>query len=99
MLYMIIEKFHSGKVKDLYKRFEEKGRLMPDGLRYINSWVAENLSCCYQLMETDKKESVDEWVNNWKDLIDFEIIPVITSDQAKEKVFAVGESPGGGNAV
>jgi Domain of unknown function (DUF3303) len=88
MLYMIIEKFYPGKVKNLYKRFEEKGRLMPEGLTYINSWVAENLSCCYQLMETDETEKLDEWVNNWNDLADFEIIPVITSGQAKEKVFA-----------
>jgi len=87
MLYMIIEKFHPGKVKDLYKRFDENGRLMPEGLVYINSWINENITTCFQIMETDAIERIHEWINNWKDLVDFEIIPVLTSTQAKEKIF------------
>ena len=85
---MVIEKFKQGKVKDLYKRFEEKGRLMPDGLTYINSWITEDVSACYQLMETHDINKLYEWINNWNEFADFEIIPVITSQQAKEKVFA-----------
>ena len=88
MLYMIIEKFRSGKVKELYQRFQEKGRLMPEGLAYINSWINEDVTCCYQVMETNDVDKLHEWINNWKDLSDFEIIPVITSAQAKEKVFS-----------
>jgi hypothetical protein len=88
MQYMVIEKFKQGKVKDLYKRFEEKGRLMPDGLTYINSWITEDVSACYQLMETHDINKLYEWINNWNEFADFEIIPVITSQQAKEKVFA-----------
>jgi len=88
MLYMIIEKFHQGKVKELYKRFDEKGRLMPDGVNYINSWIDENLTTCFQVMETDKIEKIHEWITHWNDVANFEIVPVITSAQAKEKVFA-----------
>jgi len=85
---MIIEKFHAGKVKDLYRRFEEKGRLMPEGLDYINSWIDENLTCCYQVMETGQIEKLHEWIAHWNDLSDFEIIPVLTSQQAKEKAIS-----------
>lgn len=86
MVYMIIENFHPDKVKELYKRVEEKGRMMPEGVRYINSWIDENVKTCYQVMESDSEEKIKEWVNNWKDLADFQIIPVITSAQAKEKI-------------
>ncbi len=86
MQYMVIEKFKQGKVKGLYKRFEERGRLMPDGLTYINSWITEDVSACYQLMETNDINKQYEWLNNWNDFADFEIIPVITSQQAKEKI-------------
>lgn len=88
MLYMIIEKFHAGKVKSLYKRFEEKGRMMPDGVTYINSWITEDVTTCFQVMEADTFEKLNEWISNWNDLADFEIIPVLISPQAKEKVFA-----------
>jgi len=89
MQYMVIEKFKQGKVKHLYKRFEEKGRLMPDGLTYINSWITEDVATCYQLMETHDINKLHEWINNWNDFADFEIIPVITSQQAKEKVLRI----------
>ena len=88
MLYMIIETFHPGKVKQLYKRFEEKRRLMPEGVQYINSWINEDVTTCYQVMESDTEKKIYEWIQNWIDLSDFKVIPVITSSQAKEKVFA-----------
>jgi hypothetical protein len=86
MLYMIIEKFHSGKVKTLYERFGTKGRLMPEGLHYIDSWIDEEVTTCYQLMESNDPGKIQEWISHWNDLMDFEVIPVITSAQAKEKV-------------
>jgi len=86
MVYMIIERFHPGKVKALYKRFEEKGRMMPEGLTYVNSWIDEKITTCYQVMETDSPEKLNEWISHWKDLVDFEVIPVISSARAKEKV-------------
>jgi hypothetical protein len=88
MLYLIIERFHLGKVKELYKRFEEKGRMMPVSLQYINSWIDEKLTTCYQVMETDDENLLKEWIANWNDLADFEIIPVLTSKEAKEKVLS-----------
>lgn len=88
MLYMIIETFHPGKVKQLYRRFEDKGRQLPEGVYYINSWIDEDIKKCYQLMESDSEEKIHEWVQHWIDLAEFQIIPVITSAQAKEKAGA-----------
>lgn len=85
---MIIETFHPNKVKQLYKRFEEKGRQLPAGVHYINSWIDVDLKSCYQVMESDTEEKIHEWVQLWIDLSDFQIIPVLTSAQAKEKADA-----------
>ncbi len=85
---MIIETFHPHKVKDLYKRFEEKGRQLPAGVHYINSWIDEEIKTCYQVMESDTKEKIHDWIQHWIDLADFQIIPVLTSAQAKEKINA-----------
>jgi len=89
MLYMVIERFHPGKVRMLYERFAEKGRLLPDGVGYLNSWIKEDLSICYQVMKSDDVEKIHEWISQWNDLADFEVIPVINSDDAKEKVFSI----------
>jgi len=86
MLYMVIEKFHEGKVPSLYRRLEERGRLMPDSLEYINSWIDADVQTCYQVMQTDSEQKLLEWIDNWKDLMDFEIVPVITSAEARKKV-------------
>ena len=85
MQYMIVERFHPGKGKILYQRFEEKGRMLPDGVHYLDSWISEDVSVCYQLMEADSIEGLKNWVRNWDDLADFEIVPVISSESAKEK--------------
>ena len=85
---MIIETYHPHKVKELYKRFEEKGRQLPEGVHYINSWINEDITTCYQVMESDTEEKINEWIQHWNDRADFKIIPVITSAQAKEKVNA-----------
>lgn len=89
MQYLVIERFKEGKLKEVYRRFEENGRMMPEGLDYINSWITEDLSTCYQVMETDDISKLKEWVKNWDDLVDFEIINVITSQEAKQKVFNI----------
>ncbi|MEO7982590.1 MAG: DUF3303 family protein [Bacteroidota bacterium] len=90
MLYMIIERFQPGKLKAMYQRFDEKGRMLPEGLQYLHSWIDDEISTCYQVMETDSIETIHKWISKWSDLVDFEVIPVITSSQAKEKVFAGG---------
>jgi hypothetical protein len=88
MLFMIIEVFHQGKQKQLYQRFEEKGRMLPEGVIYINSWITEDLGTCYQVMEAPGKDKLQEWINKWSDLVDFTIIPVLTSAEAKQKTFS-----------
>ncbi|MCG2588115.1 DUF3303 domain-containing protein [Rhodohalobacter sulfatireducens] len=74
-----------GKVKQIYRRLEEKGRMQPEGLTYINSWIDENMNRCYQVMETDSIENIHEWISNWDDVMEFEIVPVISSTEAKDK--------------
>jgi len=82
MLYMVIEKFKDSG--EIYRRLEEKGRMMPDGLNYVSSWIDADLKQCFQLMETSEFELFGQWTSNWDDLTDFEIIPVMTSTQARE---------------
>ncbi|MEQ9098329.1 MAG: DUF3303 family protein [Imperialibacter sp.] len=88
MNYMIVEKFRPGKVKELYKRFDEKGRLMPEGVTYINSWIDEKVEVCFQLMEAESMEKLQEWMDAWSDLCEFEVFPVISSADAKQKALS-----------
>lgn len=85
---MIIERFHPGKVKELYQRFAEKGRMLPEGVQYINSWINEAVTVCYQVVEAESSEKLQQWIRQWDDLADFEVVPVISSAQAREMVFA-----------
>ena len=63
MQYMIIERFHTGKVKAMYQRFTERGRMLPEGVIYINSWINEAVTVCYQVMESESPEKIQEWVS------------------------------------
>ena len=83
---MVIEKFKHRDPLPVYRRFRDQGRLAPEGLRYVASWVDEKLERCFQLMETEERETIDEWVACWKDLVDFEVYPVITSNEASELI-------------
>jgi hypothetical protein len=85
-LFMIVERFRNGNAAPVYRRFKERGRMAPAGLKYVMSWVAEDLATCYQLMESSDPALLDEWTRNWSDLVDFEITPVITSEQAARRV-------------
>jgi hypothetical protein len=85
-LYMVIEHFKNKDAVPVYRRFRDRGRMAPEGLAYVSSWVDEKLERCYQLMETDNRLLLDKWMANWNDLIDFEVYPVITSKEAAEKV-------------
>ena len=87
MHYMIIENFRDGDPGPVYRRFREKGRLAPDGLDYVSSWVTGDLKRCFQVMRCDDRALLDEWLSNWSDIVDFEVIPVITSAEASAKVF------------
>ena len=86
MLYMVIETFRDGDPIPAYRRFRDRGRLMPEGLDYRGSWVTEDLRRCFQVMACDDRRLLDEWMNNWNDITDFEVIPVMTSTQASAAV-------------
>jgi len=82
MLYVVIEKFRGGNPLPVYRRFRDQGRLAPEGLRYVASWVTEDLTRCYQIMECADRSLLDEWVSRWEDLVEFEVIPALTSADA-----------------
>ncbi len=85
-LYIIIEHYRNGDAVPVYRRFRDRGRLAPQGLSYISSWVDTKLERCYQLMETDNPQLLDEWMAEWCDLVDFEVHPVLTSAEAAERI-------------
>ena len=82
MLYLVIEKFRGGDPVPVYRRFRDRGRLAPDGLRYVASWVTDDFARCYQIMECENAELLTQWMAHWRDLVDFEVIPVRTSAEA-----------------
>ena len=84
MLYMVIERYKNRDAKSVYRRFREKGRMAPEGLRYVESWVETNFDRCYQLMECADAQLLEEWAAHWSDLVDFEFVPVRTSKEAQE---------------
>jgi hypothetical protein len=86
LLYMIVEHFKNGDPLPIYRRFREHGRLAPEGLNYISSWVDEKLERCFQLMETNDVTQLNEWIANWSDIVEFEVYPVISSKEAAERV-------------
>ncbi len=83
---MIVEHFKNGDPLPIYRRFREHGRLAPEGLNYISSWVDEKLERCFQLMETNDVTQLNEWIANWSDIVEFEVYPVISSKEAAERV-------------
>ena len=82
MLYMIVERFRDADAVPVYRRFREQGRLAPDGLRYLASWVTDDLSRCFQIMECEDPKLLTQWTSRWEDLIEFEVFPVVTSAEA-----------------
>ena len=90
MTYLIIERFRGGDPVPVYRRFRERGRLAPDGLRYVASWVTADLRQCFQVMECEDPRLLEEWTSRWSDLVEFEILPVVTSAEAADAVLARG---------
>ena len=86
MLYMIVEHFKNQDALPVYRRFRERGRLAPEGLSYVSSWVDERLHRCFQLMETADRNLLDQWISQWQDIVDFEVVPVMTSEEAATKI-------------
>lgn len=79
MLYMIVERFARGGIEAVAERFRLQGRMMPEGLSYIASWLDPDGTVCFQVMETADRLLLEEWMCNWNDLVDFEVVPVLTS--------------------
>ena len=82
MLFMVIERFRPGQAPAVYRRFRDQGRMAPEGVRYISSWVDLNYHRCFQVVDADHERLLQQWTANWSDLIDFELIPVRTSQEA-----------------
>ena len=86
MLFMVVEHFKNGDAAPVYQRFREQGRLAPPGVNYVNSWVTSDLARCFQIMEAPDRALLDQWLAQWADLVDFEVVMVITSAEAAASV-------------
>ena len=86
MRFMVIERFRDGDPRPVYRRFRDQGRLAPDGLHYVASWVSDDLALCWQVMECDDRALLDAWVARWSDIVDFEVRPVLTSAEVLERI-------------
>lgn len=91
MKFMVIERFRDGDAAPIYKRFAARGRMMPDGIDYVASWVSADFTTCYQIMRADDAALLQQWVAAWSDIVDFEIIPVVTGAEAASAV--LGDAP------
>jgi hypothetical protein len=92
MLFMIIERFKNRDPAPIYARLRERGRALPDGIRYLDSWVEINLDRCFQLMECDDAVLLQRWVLEWRDLVEFEVVPVSPSKTVRE-LFQAEDQP------
>ena len=81
---MVVERFKDRDAKAVYRRFGDEGRGVPDGLRYVDSWIEANFDRCFQLMECDDARLLQQWVASWGDLVQFEIVPVVPSAETRE---------------
>jgi hypothetical protein len=90
---MIIEDFRNGDARPVYRRFREQGRLAPEGLRYVSSWVTADLRRCYQVMECDDPRLLEEWMDHWRDIVDFQTVPIMTSADAANTVITAERLP------
>jgi hypothetical protein len=82
MLFIVIEHFKNHDAASVYRRFQDRGRMLPEGLKYIESWTAASFDRCFQLMECEDPRLFQQWLAHWEDLIDVEIVPVISSKEA-----------------
>jgi len=90
MLYMVVERYVAGPAR-VYERAATYGRMLPDGLRYVDSWVVDDeLDRCFQLMDTDDPSLLASWQERWNDLVEFDVFPVIKSDQAAARIGRAG---------
>ena len=91
MLFMVIERFRDNDMVPVYRRVRDAGRSLPEGLEYVDSWVEPNFARCFQVMECDDVALLMEWIANWRDLADFEVIPVASSEVTAAVMKAASE--------
>jgi hypothetical protein len=84
--YLVVERFRGGDAAPVYQRFRDQGRLAPDGLEYVTSWVTEDLATCYQVMSCADRALLDAWMRRWEDLVEFEVHAVLSSAEALTKI-------------
>lgn len=89
MLFMVVERFRDQDAKAVYRRLREDGRMMPDGLEYVDSWVEADLRRCFQLVECEDVTLLQRWVASWQDLVEFEIVPVVDGGGTAESIEAL----------
>ncbi len=92
MLFMVIERYRGGDARPVYARLAERGRMMPEGIVYRGSWVESTLQRCFQVMECADERLLQAWADSWRDLVDFELVPVITSEEARKAVLGDASS-------
>lgn len=86
MLFMVIERFKNRDALAIYRRFQQQGRMMPEGLKYVDSWIEANFDRCFQLMECDDPLLFQQWIIRWQDLMEFELVPVVVSRETTETI-------------
>jgi hypothetical protein len=86
MQFMVIETFRNRDAKAVYRRFRDQGRQMPEGLTYVQSWIEVTLARCFQVMECDDARLLQQWIAKWSDVMDFEVIPVLSSAETRETI-------------
>ena len=86
MLFMLIERFKNRDAVAVYRRFREQGRMAPEGLTYVGSWIEANFDRCFQLMECEDARLLQQWVIRWQDLVEFEIVPVVPSKDTVDTI-------------
>jgi Protein of unknown function (DUF3303) len=84
MLFMVVETFRIQDGKAIYRRLRDKGRMMPEGLKYVGSWTSADFHRCFQLMETDDVTLFQKWIAEWSDIMEFEVVPVVAGKDTAE---------------
>ena len=86
MKYMVVEHFRNADPLRVYRRFRDRGRMAPEGLQYLSSWVDQKFERCFQLMEAPDQTFLNQWIANWGDIADCEIFPVVMSAAATQAI-------------
>ncbi len=96
MLFMVIERFKDRDALAVYRRFRERGRMTPDGLTFVESWDEANCERCFQIMQCHDVRLLQQWAAHWRDLVEFEFVPVMPGKATAEALMPLIEDGGAG---